>query len=248
MTPPDPVSWLRPEWPAPANVRALTTLRAGGVSRGAYASLNLAGHVGDDPACVEENRRRLARAAVLPAEACWLRQVHGTTAIDAAAWRPETEADAIHCDRAGRVLAVLTADCLPVLLCDRDGGWIAAVHAGWRGLAMGVIASALAGFAGRRERLIAWLGPAIGPAAFEVGEEVRERFVAALPRAAACFAAGRGGRWMADLYGLASLALCAEGVAQIHGGGWCTFGDAARFYSYRRDGHTGRMATLAWLV
>jgi YfiH family protein len=229
-------------------VRALSTTRGGGVGRGAFASLNLAAHVGDDAASVAENRALLSAAAGLPSEPCWLNQVHGATAIDAAEWRPGIAADAAHTDRSGRVLAVLTADCLPILLCDRQNDWIGAVHAGWRGLAAGVIQSALAAFRGNRGQLLAWLGPAIGPESFEIGSEVRDEFLSAMPASHPCFRPAGGDRWMADLYGLARLALANEGVTRIYGGTWCTYRDADRFYSYRRDGRTGRMATLIWLV
>lgn len=242
-----PLSWIVPDWPAPPPVRALSTLRGGGVSRGVYAGLNLGDHVGDDAQAVADNRAALARAAGLPAAPCWLRQVHGVRAVDAAHWRPGEEADACHAAAPGQVCAVLTADCLPVLLCDRDGGRVAAVHAGWRGLLAGVIESAVRAMGVPGARLIAWLGPAIGPESFEVGGEVRASFLEASPGAAGMFRPGRDDRWMADLYGLARLRLRAAGVVAVHGGGWCTLRDPARFYSYRRDGATGRMATLIWL-
>lgn len=242
------IRWLAPDWPAPANVRALTTLRDGGVSRGAWASLNLAAHVGDGPAAVGENRDRLMRAAALPADPCWLEQVHGTRAIDAGDWKPGIEADAIVARAPGRVCAVLTADCLPVLICNDRGDRVAAVHAGWRGLTDGVIEAALRALAVEPARLMAWLGPAIGPEAFEVGSEVRARFVDADPAADTLFRPGRPGRWYADIYGLARLRLRAAGVVAIHGGGECTVAQAGRYYSYRRDGTTGRMASLIWSV
>lgn len=235
--------WITPDWPAPAGVRALTSLRAGGVSRGAYAGLNLALHVGDDPERVRENRDRLARAAGVPVEPCWLEQVHGAGVIDAADWRPGVRADAAVARDPGRVCAVLTADCLPVLLCARDGGAVAAIHAGWRGLAAGVIEAAVRALG---DSGIAWLGPAIGPQAFEVGEEVRAVFLAADADAAAAFRPSPAGRWLADLYRLARRRLRAAGVTEVYGGGECTHRDAARFYSYRRDGVTGRMASLIW--
>ncbi len=254
------LSWLVPDWPAPPNVRALTSLRSGGVSRSPYDSLNLADHVGDATGAVAENRARLLRVTGVPAEPCWLAQVHGTNVVAADDWRPDVEADAVYATVPGRVCAVMTADCLPLLLCDRDGGCVAAVHVGWRGLADGVIEAALRKLPVAPDRLLAWLGPAIGPDAFEVGGEVRERFTGADPGmdpgmdpcidsgAAALFRPGRPGRWMADLYGLARLRLRAAGIAAIHGGGWCTVRDSGRFYSYRRDGATGRMASLIWSV
>ncbi len=236
--------WLLPEWPAPPAVRALVTTRAGGVSRGPYASLNLADHVGDTAAAVAENRRRLC--ARLPAEPLWLRQVHGSAVVDAAAAAPDAEADAALTRQPGTVCAVLTADCLPVLLCSRSGRTVCAAHAGWRGLAGGVLEAAVAALAESPEDLLAWLGPAIGPRAFEVGDEVRAAFLAAAPQAEAAFAPAAPGKWLADLYLLARQRLQAAGVVRIFGGGLCTFSDAARFYSYRRDGITGRMAALIW--
>lgn len=241
-----PVSWLTPEWPVPAGVRALSTLRCGGCSTGAHAGLNLGDHVTDDPVAVAANRRALIRAAGLPAEPRWLQQVHGVSAIEADEWRPGIEADACFTHGADRVCAVLTADCLPVLLCDSGGEAVAAIHAGWRGLLHGVIEATGARMGIPPERLIAWIGPAIGPAAFEVGAEVREAFLERDRDARALFVPSPRGRWLADLAGLARLRLQACGVADIHGGQWCTASDPARFYSYRRDGVTGRMATLIW--
>lgn len=241
---PNTVQWITPDWPAPAGVRALSTLRGGGVSREGYAGLNLAHHVGDDPEAVRENRDRLLRAAGIPVEPCWLEQVHGTGVIDADDWQPGVQADAAFARYPDVVCAVLTADCLPVLLSARDGSAVAAIHAGWRGLAAGVI-EATANAIGAGE-LIAWLGPAIGPQAFEVGEEVRAAFVAADAGAAAAFRPSPAGRWLADLYQLARRRLQTVGIAEVYGGGACTYSDANRFYSYRRDGQTGRMASLIW--
>ena len=237
--------WIVPDWPAPASVRALATTRTGGVSAGAYASLNLATHVGDDPAAVAENRRRLR--AHLPAEPLWLSQVHGTTVARAEDAAEGVAADAAFTRRAGRVCAVLTADCLPVLLCNDAGTVVAAAHAGWRGLAGGVIETALRATNEPPARLLAWLGPAIGPQAFEVGAEVRATFLAHSPDAAAAFAAKENGKWLADLYRLAEQRLNALGVSRVYGGGRCTFLEADCFYSYRREKTTGRMASLIWL-
>lgn len=241
--------WIVPDWPAPLRVRSLTTTRHGGVSTGAYASLNLGDHVGDEAQAVAENRRRVA--ASLPAEPLWLNQVHGTRVLDAGheaiAGRPAT-ADAAFSRRAGAVCAVLTADCLPVLLCDRSGEVVAAVHAGWRGLQAGVLEQTVAAMACPAAQLLAWLGPAIGPAAFEVGDDVRRAFVVQNDAAEAAFKALRPGKWLADIYLLARLALARAGVEAVYGGGYCTVQDAARFFSYRRDGATGRMASLIWLA
>ena len=235
-----------PDWPAPTSVRALTTTRAGGVSRGPWAALNLAAHVDDDPAAVAANRARLIEAFGLPAEPLWLDQVHGT-AVHVSGYRRGTCADACFADRPGAVCAVLTADCLPVLICDRSGTAVAAAHAGWRGLLAGVIEQTLAHFDAAAADLLVWLGPAIGPQAFEVGDEVRSAFLADDDAADVHFLPHRPGHWLADLYGLARLRLQRRGVAAIHGGGLCTYNDSDRFYSYRRDGVTGRMASLIWL-
>lgn len=233
--------------PAMGRVRALTTTRPGGVSRASYRALNLAGHVGDEPARVAENRRRLIDALHLPAEPAWLEQVHGTHVIELTGKPPAEAADAAVTRQAGVVLAVLTADCLPVVLGEPDGATVAVVHAGWRGMAAGVIEAAVAALDVDPARLHAWLGPAIGPAAYEVGEDVREAFVVADPGARAAFGPGRPGRWQCNLYTLARRRLAAAGIGSIGGGGLCTFSDAERFFSYRRDGRCGRMATLAWL-
>ncbi|HFD91779.1 MAG TPA: peptidoglycan editing factor PgeF [Gammaproteobacteria bacterium] len=240
-------SWLTPRWPAPPGVRALSTLRSGGVSCAPYDSFNLAQHVGDAQAAVEANRERLCRAARLPATPCWLNQVHGTAVVDAARAPAGCAADGAFAREAGVVCAVMTADCLPLLLCERSGRWVAAVHAGWRGLAAGVIESAIACLTTPGEDILAWLGPAIGPGAFEVGEEVRAAFTGQDEDAARHFTPSPGGRWMMDLYGLARRRLAALGVRQVYGGEWCTVTEDARFFSYRRDGRTGRMASLIWL-
>lgn len=239
---------LVPDWPAPAAVRAASSLRAGGVSPPPWDSLNLGDHVGDEPGRVAENRRRLAEALALPDEPAWLEQVHGirVLALDGDGLPASRAADAAVTGRPGRVLAVLTADCLPVLLCRRDGTRVGAAHAGWRGLAAGVIEAAVAAMGSAPAGLLAWLGPAIGPAAYEVGPEVRDACLAGDPGAGACFAAGRGDRWHCDLPALARRRLARLGVAAVHGGAWCTASDPARFFSHRRDGVTGRMATLVW--
>lgn len=240
------IELIRPDWPAPPAVRAVVTTRTGGVSGGPYASLNLADHVADDPAAVAENRARIAAAAGLPARPRWLRQVHGHRAVDAAVVGAGCEADAAYAVEPGVVCAVLTADCLPILLCDEAGSRVAALHAGWRGLAGGVVESAVGAWDDPKA-VMAWLGPAIGPDAFEVGPEVREAFLAQDRGAAGAFRPGAAGRWWADLYALAHLRLQAAGVARVHGGGFCTYHERERFYSYRRDGETGRMASLVWL-
>ena len=297
-----------PDWPAPAQVRCVSTMRTihadngfQGASRGVYAGFNLGDHVGDDPAAVAANRAWLAGR--IGGEPRWLRQVHGVRVVDAAQWTGVSapEADAAFARQPGVVCAVMTADCLPALLCDAAGSVVAAVHAGWRGLLGGVLEAAVAAMDVPGERLLVWLGPAIGPRAFEVGAEVRAAFVAADAASASAFrpaglgsgdagkpdewrngpgspgalsGLGRSGshdsgfgpnaseafvsdasgaplsdapKYLADIYGLACQRLARVGVRRVFGGGWCTVSDAGRFFSYRRDGTTGRMATLIWL-
>ena len=243
--PADP-DWLIPDWPAPATVRAVSTTRAGGASRGPWAGLNLADHVEDDPAAVTANRRHRAAALQLPGAPAWLQQVHGTGVVNADAVTAPVVADGTFATRPGAVCVVMTADCLPVLLCNRAGTRVAAVHAGWRGLAAGVIEAAMDCFDEPTGALMAWLGPAIGPRHFEVGDEVRAQFLAHAAAANSAFESS-GAAWRADIYELARQRLAARGLTRVFGGGLCTFSDAARFYSYRRDGVTGRMATLIWL-
>jgi YfiH family protein len=239
--------WIEAAWPAPPSVRALTSTRCGGVSRGSYASLNLAEHVGDDPAAVRANRQGLREALGLPAEPMWLQQVHGCDVVELATAHAACAADASVARAPGQVCAVLSADCLPVLLCNRAGTRVAAAHAGWRGLLAGVIESALDAMRSDGEDVLCWLGPAIGPAAFEVGDEVRRAFVARDSGAQAAFRPASGGRWLADLYALARMRLQARRVLSVSGGEWCTVSDAQRFFSYRRDGASGRMASLIWI-
>ncbi|RIX42479.1 MAG: peptidoglycan editing factor PgeF [Rhodocyclales bacterium GT-UBC] len=239
--------FLIPDWPAPANVRALQTLRGGGCSPAPWDSFNLGDHVGDDPARVVANRAELRRH--LPADPLWLKQVHGVAVAGADQDLVGVpEADAAWASRGGRVCAVMTADCLPVLFCDRAGTVVAAAHAGWRGLLAGVLEATMVRMLVPPESLMAWLGPAIGAKQFEVGDEVRAAFVAADPTAATCFVPGAPGKWLADIYGLARLRLRQAGVTSISGGDLCTVSDPARFFSYRRDGVTGRMASLIWLA
>jgi YfiH family protein len=245
------VQILTPDWPAPPRVRAAFTLRQGGVSTAPYDSLNVGVHVGDDPAAVAENRRRIRAQLQLPEEPAWLEQVHGSEVLDLDEPRQAPTvglavADAVLTRRAGRVCAVQVADCLPVLLADRDGSAVAAAHAGWRGLAAGVLEGTVNKLAIEPERLIAWLGPAIGPKHFEVGEEVRRAFLAHDAGAAGAFAANTRARWQCDLAGLARRRLAALGVAAVFGGDSCTYADAGSFFSYRRDGCCGRMAALIW--
>jgi YfiH family protein len=238
-------SWIAPDWPVPPNVKALITTRHGGVSSGAFSSLNLGLLAGDDPHSVAENRARLRR--LLPQAPQWLRQVHGTRVVDADDLNETTEADAAIARRPGTVCAVMIADCLPVLLSDRAGSVVAVAHAGWRGLSSGVVENTVAAMrrAGASE-MLAYLGPAIGPQAFEVGADVRDAFLRRDPDAAQAFAPHGGEKWLADLFMLARQALARAGVTAVHGGGLCTYSDPARFFSYRRDKTTGRMAALIW--
>ena len=237
-----------PDWPAPASVRCASTTRTGGVSEPPYDSLNLAVHVGDAAPAVAENRARLRRHLQLPGEPLWLEQVHGCRVVDVSGAGECTAADASVSRERGRVCVVMTADCLPVLFCDRAGTEVAAAHAGWRGLAAGVLEATVDTLGSPPDTLMAWLGPAIGPGAFEVGAEVREAFTAVHPQAADAFVARPDGRWLADIYALARIRLQAAGVVDVYGGGYCTFSDPQRFYSFRREPVTGRMASLIWLV
>ena len=239
--------FLHPDWPAPANVCATSTTRRGGVSTGAYASFNLAGHVGDDQARVMENRGRLRAEFQLPADPVWLNQVHGASVIDAATVPVDVEADGAHASRKHVVCAVLTADCLPIFICNRQGTEVGLLHAGWRGLASGIVEAGLRALRTPVEELMVWFGPAIGAQAYEVGDEVRDAFVVTDSQAAAAFTAGTPGKWYMDIYGIARLRLRAHGVRSIYGGEWCTATQGDLFFSYRRDGVTGRMASLIWL-
>lgn len=239
-----PVDWIRADWPAPDSVVCGTTTRSGGVSSGRYESLNLGAHVGDDAGNVGENRRRLLQSLAMPGEPLWLQQVHGTDVVVGNAGSGPPRADAAVAAGADDVLVIMTADCLPVMLCSQTGEELAAAHCGWRGLAGGVIGATVAAMRSRPAELLAWLGPAISQSAFEVGDEVRDAFVSASPSAGPHFAANERGRWQADLYGLARLKLAEAGVLRVSGGGHCTYSDADRFFSYRRDGETGRMASF----
>ena len=241
--------WILPEWPAPRGVHAAVTTRDGpGVSSGPYARFNLGLRSGDSAEAVASNRDALRHALDLPAAPRWLRQVHGTTVAELGPLpgADEPQADAAVTHLPGAVLAILTADCLPVLFCSEDGARVGAAHAGWRGLAAGVLEATLDALAVPPARVLAWLGPCIGAASYEVGEEVRAAFVDRESAAAACFEATRPGHWQCDLAGLARRRLSAAGLTRIHGGGFDTRADA-RFYSYRRDGaQSGRFASLIW--
>ncbi len=240
------MSWIKPDWPLPPGVHAAVTLRDGGVSLGSYASLNPAGHVQDDPEHVSRNRQIIREQLQLPADPVWLQQVHGIQVVKADQIANEVpEADASFTDQFDVVCAVLTADCLPLLFCGDGGNKIAAAHAGWRGLQAGIIEQTLHAMA--CDEVSVWLGPAIGPEQFEVGDEVRAAFLANSALHATAFKPHGAGKWLADIYQLARQQLTALGVDRVYGGSFCTVSDPQRFYSYRRDGAaTGRMASLIW--
>lgn len=254
---PPPSQVVRPDWPAPPGVRAFTTTRAGGVSTGSFASLNLGAAGADDPAAVAENRRRFR--AWLPSEPGWLRQVHGREVLhrvapgdgDGGPSGPGTlpEADAAWTRAPGLACMVLTADCLPVLFCDQEGGMVAVAHAGWRGLAAGVLQATIAALPAPPERLLAWIGPGIGVGAYEVGDDFRATFLRRLPwleRDATGAFERRGGRTHANLEAVARAILRRAGIGGVHGGGYCTYTDRERFFSHRRNPDSGRMATVIW--
>lgn len=240
-----PARWIVPDWPVPRRVCSLITTRHGGGSRGAYASFNLGERVGDDAQAVASNRRLLRQ--FVPDEPIWIRQVHGTRVVEAEPSSLGKEADAAVTRTPGRVCAVLTADCLPVLLADAQGTVVGIAHAGWRGLAAGVIESVVRAMGVAPASLVAYLGPAIGVAAYEVGHDVFDAFVGANSDAVAAFASRGAGKFLANLNLLTRQRLGRLGVESIHGGTLCTYSDAGRFYSHRRDGVTGRMASLVWM-
>jgi YfiH family protein len=244
----EPIGFV-PAWPVPATVAAFITYRSGGCSTGPYASNNFGTHVGDDPRAVADNRRRLCAGLAIP-EPCWLEQVHGTALVEADTITGIPIADGNFSRRSGSVCAVMTADCLPLLLCDSAGAQVAAVHCGWRGLAAGMIPRSIAQFSAAPAQLFAFLGPAISGEYYEVGCEVRDALANELGGAAESFSrpvADKPGHFLVDLYSVARTQLKAAGVSQIYGGDRCTFAEADQFFSYRRDGVTGRMASMIWL-
>ena len=244
------LAYLTPAWPAAGTVRAAFTLRCGGVSAAPFDTLNVGAHVGDPAGHVTENRARVRAALALPHEPRWLDQVHGRDVIEVRAADPATppRADAAIARECGAVAVVQVADCLPVLFAAADGSCVAAAHAGWRGLAAGVLEATLSRLGAEPAGLLAWLGPAIGPAHFEVGAEVRDAFLAQDRAAVAAFRPNERGRWQCDLVALARRRLEQAGVRRVFGGEWCTYADRTRFFSYRRDGQCGRMAALIWLA
>ncbi|HXZ48310.1 MAG TPA: peptidoglycan editing factor PgeF [Usitatibacter sp.] len=239
--------WVVPEWPASPRVRAFVTTRSGGVSAGEYGSLNLGSRGGDAPGNVERNR--LIVREMLPEAPRWLDQVHGSSVavLDELDPREVPRADAAVARSAERVCAVLVADCMPVLLADEQGTRVAVAHAGWRGMSAGVIENAVLAMDADPATLLAWMGPAIGPEAFEVGPEVREAFVAGDPGAGVAFRPRGAGKYLADLYALARRRLARAGVARVHGGGFCTHRENQRFFSYRREKRSGRMGAFIWI-
>ncbi|MEH6625116.1 MAG: peptidoglycan editing factor PgeF [Motiliproteus sp.] len=240
-------SFLLPDWPAPDNVKALSTTRVGGCSESPYASFNLGDHVGDDEQRVLANRQYLNKRLGAEVSCQWLQQVHGIEVIEVSRAGAVIEADGAVTGQDNLACIVMTADCLPVLFCDRAGTRVAAAHAGWRGLASGVLEATVDELQCSPEDLLCWLGPAIGASAFEVGPEVREQFCKQHADSVEAFRVSASGKWLADLYLLAAVRLKSIGVEAIYGGNFCTYNDPQRFFSYRRDGVTGRMASLIWL-
>jgi len=241
--------WIVPDWPAPASVSAMSTTRHGGVSTGVYASLNIGTHVGDAEKSVAENRRRLCTELDLHKQPRWLKQTHSAEVshLDGANPRQSTAADAAVTQSSDEVCIIMTADCLPVLFCEYSGQTVAAAHAGWRGMAAGILEATIAAMRTPAEEILAWLGPAIGPEVYEVGDEVRAALVKEQPLAEQAFESSSTGKWLCDLYLLASQRLRRAGIRHIYGGGFCTYTDHERFFSYRRDGECGRMANLIWI-
>ena len=241
------IELVEAQWPGPAGIRACCTTRRGGVSHAPFDGLNLSFGVGDDPVSVSENRALLAARLRLPAPPLWMQQVHGTRVLEAGAAEPNSTGDASIARSPELPCVVTVADCLPVLLCASDGTVVAAAHAGWRGLAAGVIENTVVEMKVPPSRVMAWIGPAIGASAYEVGSEVRDAFVDWNPDDATVFSPSPAGRWMADLAGLARARLRRIGVRAVYGGDSCTHFDSRRFYSFRRDGRTGRFAALIWI-
>ena len=238
-------NYIIPDWPAPKNVRTLQTTREGGVSVAPYDQFNLGDHVGDNAQSVARNRQQLA--SIMPSEPVWLQQVHGTVVVDAGSSGCLPQADSAVSHHRRAVCVVMTADCLPILLCDEAGTVVGAAHAGWKGLAAGVIEATVTAMNIAPQKLMAWLGPAISQRAFEVGDEVRNIFVAQHAQACEAFLPGANGKWLADIYLLAHQRLHTLGITRVYGGEYCTYSDSSRFFSYRRDGVTGRMGSFIWL-
>ena len=241
------IECVYPDWSAPDNIKAFTTTRISGHSQGDYAGLNLASHVKDNQLDVEKNRQLLIDQLALPEQPLWLDQVHGVDAVNVATVSQPVVADAAYCDQKNKICAVLTADCLPVLICNRQGTKVAAVHAGWRGLLAGVIENTIDAMQEPANNILIWLGPAIGPQAFEVGQEVKDAFVNDILETERAFRANRPGHYLADIYQIAKIRLNKTGIVSVSGGDYCTYTDNEHFYSYRREANTGRMASLIWM-
>ncbi|GMR03578.1 MAG: purine nucleoside phosphorylase YfiH [Gammaproteobacteria bacterium] len=241
------LKFIYPDWSAPKNIKAITTTRVGGVSCAPFDSFNLGDCVGDNPDDVRRNRALLHETLNLPSDPVWLKQMHGTNVVDASKVESGVEADGGYTDQPGVVCAVLTADCLPVFLCDKEGTKVGLLHAGWRGLAAGIIEAGIRRMRTPAAEILAWLGPGIGPASYEIGDEVRQAFIQKDPDLTGAFAPSQNGRWLADLYALARRELHAQGVRMISGGDHCTLRESELFFSHRRDGTCGRMASLIWL-
>jgi len=240
--------WITPDWLAPEQVASVSTTRCGGFSEGSFSGFNLASHVGDNEQHVLKNRQFLCKALRLPSEPCWLDQRHSAQVIKLSAENcHHVQADAAYTVTPGVVCGVLTADCLPVLFCNREGSCIAVAHAGWQGLLSGILENTLAALPVAAPSVLCWLGPAIGPGKYEVGEELRNRFVLKSPEHASAFQAIKADKYLADIYQIAKNILTAKDVQAISGGGYCTYTQHQKFFSYRRDGVTGRMATLLWM-
>lgn len=235
-------SYLIPNWPAPKNIKAYFTTRIGGVSSAPYASFNLGDHVNDASENIEANRNKLSADLDLPNHPKWLQQVHGNDIINATDWRSNIIADGIYSKEPNQICTVMTADCLPILLCNTTGTQVMALHGGWRSLALGIVPKGVALFCDLPESILVWLGPAIGPKVYEVGHEVREQFLALDSRLSQAFVPSPAGRWLLDVYAVARFQCQQLGVTHIYGGNHCTYSEADKFFSYRRDGLTGRMA------
>lgn len=242
-------NYIQPAWDAPASIRAYMTTRGHGASVAPYQGFNVAHHVGDNAAAVEKNRQLLMSQLQLPTSPRWLNQVHGVHVVNDQTFQPNIEADACYSEKKGQVCAVMTADCLPILICNRAGTAVAAVHAGWRSLVAGVIENTLSQFSDASDDLIVWFGAAISQVAFEVGQDVYDAFIQHNAEATTAFSPSQTqqGKWQADLYTLARQRLVAYGVHAIYGGEYCTYNEADKFYSYRRDGVTGRMVSLIFI-
>ena len=239
--------WLIPDWQAAPNIKAVTTTRQGGVSQAPFDSMNLGDHVGDNAKAVQQNRQILADTLALPEPPVWLNQIHSNVVSNLDDEQPLIDADASVTHKRGRSCVVMTADCLPVLFCDKAGTVVAASHAGWRGLHSGILEKTVASMDAKPEDILAWMGPAIGANAFEVGGEVRQAFMDVQTQAEQAFQKQDNDKWLADIYLLAKQRLNAIGVKQVFGGGECTYSDTSRFYSYRKASQTGRMASLIWM-